>query len=219
MAEGPRGNPQLTQSIRKEAPVQQVRHVPELLRENIRVQRSSGAIEGDWILGGTTSEGGVAVWHVNPATKELERKLIRPSEFLATNPNALIPIDSGSGIGVNVQRSSGQIEQNWRFQGIDEEGYVVVRTENQGQILTKKVSAADFFKLNPDLALPLTEDRSLVAVTRSSGRVEANWYFSGFDPSTRTVTVRRKERDGNISQKAGIPLADFLRQNPGLYIK
>jgi hypothetical protein len=172
----------------------------------VRVRRSNGIVEEDWVLARMETRGRCLL------QRGTYTKAIDLLALMTLNPE-LVPI----GTTVRVPRSSGALDAGWAVRSIDR-GLLIVSKPGIG---TKGLTPEQFFAANPTLVMTDAEDvtTSLVApavgspvrVRRSNGEREPGWVVADHLDGMQ-VPVRRESLEGVLDK--AIALEELLEDNP-----
>jgi hypothetical protein len=174
----------------------------------VRVRRSSGELDAGWTVRSRAPNGDVIV--VKPelgATKQ-----VSAAQLLSSNRALLAP-----GTPVQVRRSSGAIEANWKIVGATPGSDLVRVTDGRGAFRDLTVEA--LVGLNAPLlgGAPLSgvaqrvfAPGASVSVTRSSGARDEGWTITGYDPQAGQVLVTKPPYLKSVEPAA------LLTDNPAL---
>jgi hypothetical protein len=182
-----------------------IRLVPPV-GSTVRVRRSNGFIEENWVLARMETRGRSLL------QRGTYTKAIDLIELMTLNPE-LVPI----GTPVRVPRSSGALDTGWAVKSI-ERGLLIVEKPGLGR---KGLTPEQFFGANPTLVMSDAEDvttslvspalGSPVRVRRSTGEWESGWVVADHLDGME-VPVRRETLEG-VLEKA-IALEELLQDNP-----
>lgn len=193
-------------------------HVLELPRGvEVAVMRSSGELDGGWILKGRTSSAQVLL----TKTTELGAlsKMVSVEEVLEHNLNLV-----GEGHTVRVPRSSGALDEGWVTRGWAN-GRILVEKPGVGR---KQVTPEQFFPFNRDLwggEREVTESTivprplsiaagTAIRLMKANGEWQEGWsVISQADDGT--LTIEREAEQGRLKMQR--PLGEILEQNPLLF--
>lgn len=181
------------------------------------VLRSSGEVDGGWVLKGRTSSAQVLL----TKTTELGAlsKLVGIEELLHQNLYLV-----GEGLSVKVPRSSGALDEGWVTRGLMD-GRIMVEKPGVGR---KQVTPEQFFPFNRDLwggerettestitPKPLTvAPGTPLRLMKANGDWQEGWSVVS-QADDGTLTIEREAEQGLLKMKR--PLGELLEQNPLLF--
>jgi hypothetical protein len=103
---------------------------------------------------------------------------------------------------VQVWRSAGYWQENWRIAATNDKGQIVVLHNGE----QKDYESRELLEANPQLLAP----RTALMVRRSNGQVEHDWEVSGWDEAHKAYVMAR----GGLTRRTS--LDELLRENPSL---
>lgn len=183
----------------------------------VTVLRSSGEVDGGWVLKGRTTSAQVLL----TKTTELGAlsKLVGLEELLRQNLYLV-----SEGLMVKVPRSSGALDEGWITRGLMN-GRIMVEKPGVGR---KQVTPEQFFPFNRDLwggerettestitPRPLSvAPGTPIRLMKANGDWQEGWTVVS-QADDGTLTIEREAEQGLLKMKR--PLGEILEQNPLLF--
>ncbi len=183
----------------------------------VSILRSSGELEGGWILKGRTASSQVLL----TKTTDLGAlsKLVGIEDLLRQNMYLI-----GEGLQIKVPRSSGALDEGWVTRGLMN-GRLMVEKPGVGR---KQVTPEQFFPFNRDLwggereavestvtPKPLSiAPGTAIRLQKANGDWQEGWTVVS-QADDGTLTIERESEAGLLKMKR--PLDEILEQNPLLF--